>query len=237
MYYLSSMKFQWSIIQHELSSIDHQISSINHQVSSIKQKYRQSSIDYQLWNFKYRLSSLVILFNYHIWIIKFQVCIKYQLSSVNDPVQTESMVNNQISIMKMMKYEVYTGCLKKWGFCICLISWEPRNGFLNTDIHICKFWIQKHICALLEGVDICKTKCSSEIDKFLIKLIWSVPHSTKMALRYPNWLLTGLAILWEAPRGPKLPKLVSHGLSTSGHYEYRYVYFGTAFCFTNISAP
>ena len=125
------MKFQWSIIQHELSSIDHQISSINHQVSSIKQKYRQSSIDYQLWNFKYRLSSLVILFNYYIWIIKFQVCIKYQLSSVNDPVQTESMVNNQISIMKMMKYEVYTGCLKKWGFCICLISWEPGNRFLN----------------------------------------------------------------------------------------------------------
>ena len=25
--------------------------------------------------------------------------------------------------------------------------------------------------------------------------------------------------------------------TTSGHYEYKLVYFGTAFCFTNISAP
>ena len=56
-----------------------------------------------------------------------------------------------------------------------------------------------------------KTKSGSEIDKFIFILIWSVSHSTRIALRYPSWPLTGLIIPWEALRGPKLPKLVFQG--------------------------
>ena len=56
-----------------------------------------------------------------------------------------------------------------------------------------------------------KTKSGSKIDKFIFILIWSVSHSTRIALRYPSWPLTGLIIPWEALRGPKLPKLVFQG--------------------------
>ena len=85
---------------------------------------------------------------------------------------------------------------------------------------ICKFWVQNHFCVILGGWDICKTKMASEIQKFIFILTWSGPHSTGMALRCPNWPLTGL----EALRGLKLPKLVPQGLTgpvrcQSGHFE------------------
>ena len=76
---------------------------------------------------------------------------------------------------------------------------------------MCKFWIQNHFCAILGDWDICKTKLGSEIDKFIFILTWSVPHSTRKALRCPSSTLTDLIIPWEALRGPELPKLVSQG--------------------------
>ena len=74
-----------------------------------------------------------------------------------------------------------------------------------------KFWIQNHFCAILGDWDICKTKLGSEIAKFIFILTWSVPHSTRMALRCPISTLTDLIMSWEALRGPELPKLVSQG--------------------------
>ena len=61
---------------------------------------------------------------------------------------------------------------------------------------IWQFWIQNHFCTILGGWDIFKTKLGSEIDKFIFKLTWSGPHSTRMALRCSNWPLTGLVIPW-----------------------------------------
>ena len=101
---------------------------------------------------------------------------------------------------------------KKWISKLFFFFWKLRP--------ICKFWVQNHSCALLGGWDICKTKWGSEIHKFIFIWTWSGPHSTGMALRCPNWPLTGL----EALRGLKLPKLVPQGLTgpvrcQSGHFE------------------
>ena len=74
-----------------------------------------------------------------------------------------------------------------------------------------KFWIQNHFCAILGNWDIFKTKLGSEIDKFIFILTWSLPHSTRMALRCPISTLTDLIMSWEALRGPELPKLACQG--------------------------
>ena len=78
----------------------------------------------------------------------------------------------------------------------------------------------------------------------------SGPHSTKKALRCPDWLPTGLVISREALRGPKLPQLVSQGVSgpvgasqghsravrtTSDQYEYVPVFSGTPLFVLKIS--
>ena len=98
------------------------------------------------------------------------------------------------------------------NFCFSL-SVAASNFWSKSDIWptfspswswwpICKFWIQNHFCAILGESDIFKTKLGSEIDKFIFILTWSGPHSTRMALRCPNWPLTGLVIPWGAQSCP-----------------------------------
>ena len=140
---------------------------------------------------------------------------------------------------------------------VCLISPEPMNRFLNRFFfwklrYICKFWIQNQFCAILGGWDIRETKRGSGRDKYTFILTWSGPHNTRVALRCPDWFLTGL-------RGPKGPQVAPTGLprgvratqgtvrisqghsgdvrTTSGQYEYVLVYSRTPYCFPNISAP
>ena len=101
---------------------------------------------------------------------------------------------------------------------VCLISLKPINRF------ICKFWIQNQLCAIFRGWDIYKTKRSSWKDKYIFILTWSCPHITRVVLRWPDGLLTGPIITSEPLRGPKLPQLVSQGVSgplsgQSGHLK------------------
>ena len=120
---------------------------------------------------------------------------------------------------------------------------------------MCKFWIQNQFCAILGGWDICKTKPGSEIDKYIFILTWSGPHSLRVALRCPDWPLSGPDNPWEAnfvklgaPKGlsgydraSQEQALSPQGHScavrtSSGQYEYVLVYSGTSFSFVNISA-
>ena len=66
---------------------------------------------------------------------------------------------------------------------------------------ICKFWIQNQFCAILGGWDICKTKPGSEIDKYIFILTWSGPHCLRVALRCPDWPLSGPDTPWETSWG------------------------------------
>ena len=117
---------------------------------------------------------------------------------------------------------------------------------------IWKFWIQNHFYANLGGWDICKTKCGFETNKFIFLLTWSGSHSTRVVLRGPSWPLTDQISNLEILRCPKLaqsvirvswgPVVASQGQSgsiktTLSQYEYELVYFGTPFCFVNISVP
>ena len=86
---------------------------------------------------------------------------------------------------------------KPFFFLLKTVNFECRTNFVR----------------FLGGWDICKTKRGSEIDKYIFILTWSGPHNTKVALRCPEWLLTGLVIPLEAFRGPKLPQLVFQGVS------------------------
>ena len=128
-----------------------------------------------------------------------------------------------------ISYE-HTGCFKKKvRMFVCLISPKPINRFLNRFFFwklrsICKFWIQNQLCAMFRGWDIHKTKRSSGKDKYIFKLTWSCPHSTRVVLRLPDWLQTGLIITSESLRGPRLPQLVFQGVSgplsgQSGHLK------------------
>ena len=85
--------------------------------------------------------------------------------------------------------------------------------FFWKSRYICKFWIQNQFCAILGDWDICKTKPGSEIDQYIFIRTWNGPHSTRVALRWPDWLLTGPVIPWEAHRGPKLPQLLAQRVS------------------------
>ena len=96
--------------------------------------------------------------------------------------------------------------------------------FLWKLSSIWKFLTQNQFFPISGGRIICKTKPGSKIDKYIFIRTWSSPHSTIVALRGPDQLLTGPAILWEALRGPKLPQLVSQGVSwplrgLSGHLK------------------
>ena len=87
-------------------------------------------------------------------------------------------------------------------------NWDPYENFEYRTNNVRFFW----------GWDICKNKWGSEIDNFIFILTWSGPHSTRVALRCPNWLLTNVVKPWEALRGPELSQLgcPDHSASSQG---------------------
>ena len=135
-------------------------------------------------------------------------------------------------------------CNRETDFQTVFFVWKLRS--------ISKFWIQNHLYAHSGGWDICKTKCGSETYKFIFLLTWSVPHRIRVVFREPNWPVSGHI---SHRRGPEVPQVAptsyqavirpvgaSQGQSGSvkttwSPYEYELVYFGTPFCFVNISVP
>ena len=103
----------------------------------------------------------------------------------------------------MLVYFIFPNIINKFlNFCF--------TGKLRS---IGKFQIKNQFCALLGGQDFYKTKRCSGIDKCIFILTWSGSHWNTVALRWPNWLLTGPVMPWEALMGPQLPRLVSQGVS------------------------
>ena len=83
-----------------------------------------------------------------------------------------------------------TGYLKKTPECTCIpiivVICKLCYGYtiffflLKTEIHICKFWIQNHFCAISRGWDIWKPKCGSEVEKyeFILLAALGLPQHT-----------------------------------------------------------
>ena len=109
---------------------------------------------------------------------------------------------------------------KAWNFWLIYrasqIYWKSRNTFLNrlfllkSDIHM-----QIPFLCDIRGWDICKTKCSSEIDK----LIFILTSQYQNGLEIPQLTAEWPGHTLRGSKGPKLPKLVSHRLSgkSRGH--------------------
>ena len=127
-----------------------------------------------------------------------------------------------------------------------------KNTLQCLFVNLCKFWIQNQFFAILGGWDIYKTNGRSRIDKYIFIHTWSSPHSTRVALRWPNWpshILRGPQGPLVAPIGLSGGVQATHGpvgasqahsepvRTTSGQYEYVLVYSGTQLCFANILAP
>ena len=105
---------------------------------------------------------------------------------------------------------------------VCLLNISKTNKQISKPFFffwklrsICKFQIQNQFCAIVGGWDIYKTKRGSGIDKYIFILTWGGPHSTRVALRWPDWLLTAPVIPWEALRAPSCPNWYLRG--SPGH--------------------
>ena len=113
---------------------------------------------------------------------------------------------------------------------------------LNTEPFLCKF----------RGLRYLQNKMWFRDKQVHLLMTWSGSHSTRVFLRGPSWPLTDQISNLDILRCPKLaqsvirvswgPVVASQGQSgsiktTLSKYEYELVYFGTPFCFVNISAP
>ena len=91
---------------------------------------------------------------------------------------------------------------------VCLFNFSKTNEQISKSFFffwklgtICKFWIQNHFFAILGGWDICKYKPGSEIYKYIFTLAWGGPHSIRVALRCPDWPLSGQGTPWDTSLG------------------------------------
>ena len=111
---------------------------------------------------------------------------------------------------------------------ICLISLKPINRFLNRffsenwDPYV-NFEYRTNF-VLFSGAEKFTKQNVVVVDKHIFILTWRCPHITREVLRWPVRLLTGPIITSEPLRGPKLPQLVSQGVSgplrgQSGHLK------------------
>ena len=106
-----------------------------------------------------------------------------------------------------------------------------RASFFWKLRSICKFWMQNQFCAILEGLDIWKTKWDSGSEKYIFILTWSGPHCTRVALRCCDWPLSGLDTPWKTSWGNLGPLKASKGMTSpvrshSGHLKATLVLWG-----------
>ena len=111
---------------------------------------------------------------------------------------------------------------------MCILSPKLINRFLNHfysenwDPYV-NFEYRTNF-VLFSGAEKFTKQNIVVVDKYIFILTWSCPHITRVVLRWPDGLLTGPIITSEPLRGPKLPQLVSQGVSgplsgQSGHLK------------------
>ena len=134
---------------------------------------------------------------------------------------------------------------------VCLISPKLRNRFLNsffllkTEIHVQILNTEPVLC-FFRGLRYLQNKTQFRNRQVHIHtyLKWSSqPQSgLEMSQRTPEWpgksLRDQFGQFWASRQSVGASQGHSGSVrTTTGQYEYKLVYFGTAFCFTNISAP